>query len=74
MTGELMKPIVSFDITLPQDVLSQWPEVDTRLQQIRAEESELNKQAFALLLLGRFVGENPFAKFWRWWRHRSNGS
>jgi hypothetical protein len=60
MTGELMKPIVSFDITLPQDVLSQWPEVDAKLQQIRAEESELNKQAFALLLLNRFVGENPF--------------
>ena len=42
-------------------ILSQWPEVDARLQQIRATESELNKQAFALLLLGRFVGENPFA-------------
>jgi len=61
MTGELMKPVVAFDITLPRDILSQWPEVDTRLQQIREQESELNKQAFALLLLGRFVGENPFA-------------
>lgn len=60
MTGELMKPIVAFDITLPQDVANQWPVVDARLQQIRAEESELNKQVFALLLLGRFVGENPF--------------
>lgn len=59
MTGELMKPIVTFDITLPQNVSSQWPEVDARLTQIRAEESELNKQVFAVLLLGRFVGENP---------------
>lgn len=60
MTGELMKPIVAFDITLPESVLNQWPEVDARLTQIRAQESELNKQVFALLLLGRFVGENPF--------------
>ena len=60
MTGELMKPIVAFDITLPEDVANQWPAVDARLQQIRSQESELNKQVFALLLLGRFVGENPF--------------
>ena len=60
MTGELMKPIIAFDITLPEDVANQWPVVDARLQQVRAEESELNKQVFALLLLGRFVGENPF--------------
>lgn len=59
MTGDLLKPVVAFDITLPQDVLNQWPEVDQRLTQIRSEESELNKQVFALLLLGRFVGENP---------------
>ena len=31
-----------------------------KIEQVRAEESELNKQVFALLLLGRFVGENPF--------------
>lgn len=59
MTGELLKPNISFDITLPQDELSQWPIVDTRLQQVRTDESELNKQVFALLLLNRFVGENP---------------
>jgi hypothetical protein len=34
--------------------------VDTRLTQLRQEPSELNKQVFSLLLLGRFVGENPF--------------
>ena len=59
MTGEMLKPVITFDITLDQNTLNQWPEVDARLQQIRAEESELNKQVFALLLLGRFVGENP---------------
>jgi translocation and assembly module TamB len=60
MTGELLKPIIKFDITLPQDQLSLWPEVDNKLQQIRTDESEMNKQVFALLLLNRFVSENPF--------------
>ncbi|MEP6512493.1 MAG: translocation/assembly module TamB domain-containing protein, partial [Parafilimonas sp.] len=60
MQGELLKPLITFDINLPESELSQWPEVDTKLQQVRADESELNKQVFALLLLGRFVQENPF--------------
>jgi translocation and assembly module TamB len=34
--------------------------VNTRLIQLRQEPSELNKQVFAILLLNRFVGENPF--------------
>jgi translocation and assembly module TamB len=34
--------------------------VNTRLIQLRQEPSELNKQVFAVLLLNRFVGENPF--------------
>ena len=63
--GELMKPIISFDVVLPtdqnynvsQDIISN---VETRLTQLRQEPSELNKQVFALLLLNRFVGENPF--------------
>ncbi len=59
MEGELLKPKITFDITLPDDVLTLWPDVDQKLQQIRVEESELNKQVFALLLLNRFVGEDP---------------
>jgi hypothetical protein len=34
--------------------------VNNRLIQLRQEPSELNKQVFAILLLNRFVGENPF--------------
>ncbi len=60
MTGELLKPIIKFDITLPDREATQWSDVETKLEQIRADESELNKQVFALLLLGRFVQENPF--------------
>jgi hypothetical protein len=59
MEGELLKPQITFDISLPDNVLSQWPDVDTKLQQVRSDQSELNKQVFALLLLNRFVGENP---------------
>jgi len=64
--GQLMQPELSFDITLPtennarvsNDMLER---VNGRLAQVRAEPSELNKQVFALLLLNRFVSENPFA-------------
>ncbi|MBC7913705.1 MAG: translocation/assembly module TamB domain-containing protein [Pyrinomonadaceae bacterium] len=64
LKGELLKPEISFDIDLPEgnylvsgEVLAT---VNTRLEQVRAEPSELNKQAFALVLLNRFVSENPF--------------
>jgi hypothetical protein len=65
MEGEMMQPQLTFDVRLPtdrnynvsQDIITN---VDTRLTQLRQEPSELNKQVFSLLLLGRFVGENPF--------------
>jgi len=65
MTGELMKPQLSFDIALPEDrtyAVSGEVEqtVRARLNQLKQEPSELNKQVFAVLLLNRFVGENPF--------------
>jgi len=59
MEGELLKPKITFDITLPTNYLSLWPDVDQKLQQIRTQESELDKQVFALLLLNRFVGDDP---------------
>lgn len=63
--GELLKPEVSFDITLPEEnnynvdaqVIS---DVETKLTRLRSEPSEMNKQVFAILLLNRFVAENPF--------------
>ncbi len=64
MKGELLKPEISFDITTDEknsavssDVTST---VNQKLIQLRTQESELNKQVFALLLLNRFIGENPF--------------
>ncbi len=64
LKGELLKPEITFDITTDDENASVSSMVldDTKakLQQLRTEESEMNKQVFALLLLNRFVGENPF--------------
>ncbi|MES2774378.1 MAG: translocation/assembly module TamB domain-containing protein [Bacteroidota bacterium] len=58
--GELLKPIITFDINLREDKVSVWKDIDEKLEQVRRDDAELNKQVFALLLLGRFVAENPF--------------
>lgn len=64
MRGELMKPVISFDITTSKENNSVSAEVidntTAKLDQLRREEAEMNKQVFALLLLNRFIGENPF--------------
>jgi hypothetical protein len=65
MEGELLKPLISFDIILPEekkyavagDIITT---VRTRLDQLRQEPGEMNKQVFSLLLLNRFIAENPF--------------
>jgi hypothetical protein len=58
MKGDLMKPQIGFDVVIPAEEVSKWPLVDEKLQKLRTDESEINKQVFALLLLGRFVGED----------------
>jgi hypothetical protein len=66
LTGELMQPQLAFEIVLPSDknygvsndIVTQ---VQSRLEQIKEDPGETNRQVFALLLLGRFVGHNPLA-------------
>ena len=64
LRGELLKPEISFDITTDETNVSVTSSVldntKAKLAQLRTEEAEMNKQVFALLLLNRFVGENPF--------------
>ena len=64
LKGELMKPQISFDITADEknnSVSSLVTEtIDGKLAQLREDENEMNKQVFAMLLLNRFIGENPF--------------
>ena len=65
MKGELLKPEITFDIILPDGNYNVSSDIVTasqaKLEQLRQEPAELNKQVFALLLLNRFIGENPFA-------------
>ena len=65
LTGELLKPIINFDIVLPEGNNNVSTEVinttQAKLTQLREQPDELNKQVFALLLLNRFIGENPFS-------------
>ncbi|KQC00567.1 translocation/assembly module TamB domain-containing protein [Pedobacter sp. Hv1] len=62
MKDELLKPTISFKLDLPEN--ERGTEVGslayTRLQNVNRDESELNKQVFALLALNRFIANNPF--------------
>lgn len=67
MEGQLMKPVITFDIVLPTNqnyggvdagVLN---ETRLKLEQLRQTPGDMNKQVFSLLLLNRFVSDNPFA-------------
>ncbi len=62
MKGELMKPLISFKIDLPENErgTAVGSQAYTKLQSVNRDENELNKQVFALLALGRFVANNPF--------------
>jgi len=65
LLGELLTPVITFDIRLPENKVYSAGNVneivELKLAQIRQDESELNKQVFAILLFNRFVAENPFA-------------
>lgn len=65
MNGQLMKPDITFDIVIPEGNYNVATEVtdaaEAQLARLRQEPSELNKQVFALLLLNRFIGQNPFS-------------
>lgn len=66
LSGELMQPAITFDIRLPEDksynvsrdIIST---VEYKLAELEGEPSELNKQVFALILLNRFVNQDPFS-------------
>ncbi len=62
MKGNLMEPQISFELDLPPEHRNAMDgSIMARINQINQNESELNKQVFALLILGSFVQENPFA-------------
>ncbi len=60
MSGPIARPDLSFDIKLPTDQVSSLNgTITSKLEQLRADETEMNKQVFALLALNRFLAEDP---------------
>lgn len=64
ISEQLFQPKLDFDITIDekgaiasQDVISK---VNTGLSQLKEDPSEMNKQVFSLIVLGRFMASNPF--------------
>ena len=61
LRGEILHPEIGFEIQLlPEDKGILGGAVNQKLIQLDSDPSALNKQVFALLVLGRFVQENPF--------------
>lgn len=66
MQGALLKPQITFDISLPENrnygvqgnVITT---TRTQLESLRQQTGDMNKQVFSLLLLNRFVPDNPFS-------------
>jgi hypothetical protein len=60
LRGEILKPEISFEIQLPpEDKGILGGAVNAKLSLLNEDPSSLNKQVFALLVLGRFIQENP---------------
>ena len=60
LRGEMLHPEISFEIQLPPEEKGALDgAVNQKLLLLNENESALNKQVFALLLLGRFIQENP---------------
>jgi len=60
LRGEILHPEISFEIQLPpEDKGILGGAVNAKLNMLNEDPSALNKQVFALLVLGRFIQENP---------------
>jgi translocation and assembly module TamB len=61
LKGELLFPDIAFRLDMAEDDRSEFGgTIYAWLQDINQQESELNKQVFALLILKRFISNNPF--------------
>ncbi len=66
MEEKLLKPKLTFDIRLPEGRSLGVDKgivetTNTKLEQLRQQPGEMNKQVFSLLLLNRFIQDDPFA-------------
>lgn len=61
LKGELLQPDIGFELQMPMASRNAiGGSVYARLQDINTRESDLNKQVFALLILKRFIADDPF--------------
>lgn len=61
ITGQLLKPDISFRLDMPMEKRNALYGIPyARILDINTRESDLNKQVFALLILRRFISDNPF--------------
>ncbi|HMG92868.1 MAG TPA: translocation/assembly module TamB domain-containing protein [Chryseolinea sp.] len=59
--GDLLTPDISFELDMPIDSRDAMAgSIYAKIKDINTRESDLNKQVFALLILRRFVSDNPF--------------
>jgi hypothetical protein len=59
--GQLLAPQIRFQIDMPVDKQSAFGGVVyAKITDINTRESDVNKQVFALLILKRFISDNPF--------------
>jgi hypothetical protein len=60
--GRLSQPDISFGLDMPQSSRNALEGgIYAKIQEINSRESDLNKQVFALLVLKRFISDNPLA-------------
>jgi translocation and assembly module TamB len=58
--GEILAPEISFQLDMPESKRNEFDgRVYAIIRDINTRESELNKQVFALLVLKRFISDNP---------------
>ncbi|HEY8935916.1 MAG TPA: translocation/assembly module TamB domain-containing protein [Cyclobacteriaceae bacterium] len=59
--GKLLVPQISFALDMPDNTRNIFGgAIYAKLQDINTRESDLNKQVFALMILKRFMSDNPF--------------
>lgn len=58
INGEILKPNLEFQLSMPDDFKSQYANVYSYLQDINGQQTELNKQVFSLVLFNSFIVDN----------------
>jgi hypothetical protein len=55
--GQLLQPLITFKLDMPEEKRD--ATIYAKLQDINTRESDLNKQVFSLIILKRFISDNP---------------